>query len=361
MTKTFTIRGAVALSAALVLASCGTSNGNGNADTATPETESTTEQPVAEDLRGQTITIYSGRNETLMAPLFEQFTNDTGIVVEVRYGDSGEMAALLLTEGDKSPADVYFSQDAGALGAVDAAGLLAALPDDVTTLVEPRFQSTSGNWVATSGRARVVVYNPELAPTPPASLDEILDPQWKGKIGFAPSNASWQSFVTALRLTRGEEGARSWLEGFAANDPVAYEKNGVVRDAVNSGEVALGLINHYYLYELIAKVGQDQVVAKNVYFKDADAGSLINVAGVGVLASSTKRNAATAFVRYLLSVAGQKFFVEKTFEYPMIAGVSAYSELPALADLNPPSIDLADLKSLEATQSMLESVGLLTK
>jgi iron(III) transport system substrate-binding protein len=349
------IRRATMLSAALLLAACGGTTSDTSTTSLTPE-EST-----GQELRGQTVTIYSGRNETLMAPLFEQFTNDTGIEVEVRYGDSGEMAALILTEGDKSPADVYFSQDAGALGAVDDSGLFAALPDDITSLVVPTFQSDTGNWVATSGRARVLVYNQNLVAVPPASLDDVLDPRWKGKIGYAPSNASWQSFVTALRVTRGEAGARTWLEGFAGNEPVPYEKNGVVRDAVNSGEVSLGLINHYYLYELIASVGQENVVTKNHYFKDGDAGSLINVAGAAVLASSDRIDAALAFVRYLLSPAGQKYFVERTFEYPMISGVSAFSELPTLEELNPPAINLADLKSLEATQAMLEDVGLLTR
>lgn len=350
---THIIRVAVALSAALLITAC-TSN-----DTSAPA--KTAEETSAEDLRGQTITIYSGRSEALMAPLFEQFTNETGINVEVRYGDSGEMAALILTEGSRSPADVYFSQDAGALGAVDDAGLFAALPTDITSVVGPAFQSATGNWVATSGRARVVVYNPNLVATPPSSLDDLLDSVWKGKIGYAPSNASWQSFVTALRVTRGEDGARTWLEGFAANEPVPYEKNGVIRDAVNAGEVSLGLVNHYYLYELIANVGQDKVVAKNQYFKDGDAGSLINVAGVAVLASSAKTDAALAFVRYMLSITGQTYFVERTFEYPMISGVSAFSELPSLGELNPPAIDLADLKSLEETQTLLEDVGLLTR
>jgi iron(III) transport system substrate-binding protein len=345
----------LALSVVLLAAACGTNNDDRS------ESSAATNDASDGNLRGTTITIYSGRNETLMAPLFEQFTNDTGIEVEVRYGDSGELAALLLTEGNKSPADVYFSQDAGALGAVEDAALFASLPTDVTSMVEPRFRSASGNWVATSGRARVVVYNPVLVPVAPESLDDLLDPQWNGRIGYAPSNASWQSFVTALRVTRGEEGARSWLEGFAANDPVAYEKNGVVRDAVNSGEVSLGLINHYYLYELIASAGQEQVVARNLYFKDGDAGSLINVAGVAILASTSKSEAALAFVRYVLSITGQTYFVERTFEYPMIAGVRAFAELPSLDELNPPAIDLADPKSIEETQALLEDVGLLTR
>lgn len=341
----------VALAAVAVLGLAACSNGS---ETSAPDTSSAS-------FTGETLTVYSGRSESLVAELFAQFTAQTGIALDVRYGDSGELASLILTEGDASPADVYFSQDAGALGALSEAGLLAALPSDVLEQVDERFRSTSGEWVATSGRVRVVVYNPDLVPTPPATIDDLLDPQWKGAIGYAPTNASWQSFVTALRVIRGEDGARTWLEGFAANEPVAYEKNGVVRDAVNTGEVALGLVNHYYLYEKIAAEGTEAVVAKNHYFVNGDVGGLVNVAGVGMLASGAKQEVVLEFVRFLLSAQGQQYFVDRTFEYPMSGGVAPNSNLPKFDELNPPAIDLSDLSSIEATQQLLEEVGLLTR
>jgi iron(III) transport system substrate-binding protein len=309
------------------------------------------------------ITIYSGRSEELVAPILDSFTAATGIDVDLRAGDSGEMAALLLTEGDASPADVFFSQDAGALGAVEDAGLFADLPQATLDLVDDAYRSKNGKWVATSGRMRVLVYNPDLVADAdlPASIDDLVDPAWKGKIGFAPTNASWQSFVTALRVLRGEDAARTWLEGFAANEPKAYEKNGAVRDAVNTGEVAVGLVNHYYLYEKILAEGADAVVAKNHYFKNGDPGSLVNVAGVGILESSDNASASRALVEYLLSAEGQTYFAEKTFEYPVASGVEPYADLPTLAEVAPPAIDLSDLKSIEATQELLSAVGLLTK
>lgn len=348
--------GALAAAAAMaVLAACG-----GSSNT-TDESGTATDDTTAVTIDGTSITVYSGRNETLVQPLIDEFTAATGVTVNVRYGDSGELAALLLTEGSASPADVYFGQDAGALGAIEEAGLFATLPDETLSLVEPGFRSVNGGWVGASGRARVIVYNPELVPTPPASLDDLLNVQWKGKIGYAPTNASWQSFVTALRIIRGEEGAEKWLTGFAANEPVAYEKNGVVRDAVNSGEVAMGLINHYYLYEKISKEGADAVVARNHYLRDGDAGSLVNVAGAGILATSANPAGAQAFIDHLLGRSGQEYFSNTTFEYPLVIGIPANTELPALDELNAPAIDLADLKSLEATQDLLARVGLLTK
>lgn len=329
--------------AATVLAACSASDGESSNSSSGP------------------LIVYSGRSEALVADLFSQFSTETGIELEVRYADSGELAALLITEGNASPADVYFSQDAGALGAVEDAGLFSALPTDITQLVDSKFRSTQDRWVATSGRARVAVYNPNLVTTVPNTIDDILDPTWKGKVGFAPTNASWQSFVTALRVVRGEVEAEQWLTAFKANEPVAYEKNGAVRDAVNIGEVSMGLINHYYLYEKIAAEGADAVTAKNHYFTGGDIGGLINVAGVGVLESSKNKDAANQLVKFLLSAQGQEYFAQKTFEYPMAAGVAAYGDLPSIEELNPPAIDLSDLKSLAKTQELLAKTGLLTK
>lgn len=327
----------------LVTAACGSSDSSSDTTTASDTT----------------VTVYSGRSEELVKELFEQFTAETGISVNARYGDSGEMAALLLTEGSASPADVFFSQDAGALGAVEEN--LATLPDNTLSAVDAKFASTNGKWVGVTGRVRVIVYNPTLAPTPPNTIDGLLDSQWSGKIGFAPTNASWQSFVTALRVLRGEDGAEKWLTAFAKNKPVAYEKNAAVRDAVNSGEVALGLVNHYYLLEKIAAEGADKVVAKNQFMAAGDVGGLVNVAGVGILANAQHKGAAQKFVDFLQSDTAVKYFQTKTWEYILKTGSSQAEGLPNFAELNAPSIDLSDLKSLDVTQELLQKVGLLTK
>ena len=329
--------------------------GSDTSDTGTPSTSAGT------DLAGTTITVYSGRSEELVAPLLEQFTALTGIEVELRAGDSGELAAQILTEGDASPADLFFSQDAGALGALQAAGLLSELPAELLDVVPTAYRSSNGSWVGTSGRARVLVVNPDLVADAPTTIDELLDPQWKGRIGFAPNNASWQSFVTGLRVIRGDEAARTWLEAFAANEPMAYEKNSAVRDAVDAGEVAIGLVNHYYLYEKIAADGAENVTAVNQYLAPGDPGGLVNVAGVGIPASSDQRDAALALVEFLLSEIGQTYFAERTFEYPLRAGISLAEGLPTLDELKPPAIDLSDLATLAETQQMLDDVGLLTR
>jgi iron(III) transport system substrate-binding protein len=341
-----------------LLASCG-DDGDTSSATTTLAPAATTPATTAKP--SGSITVYSGRNEALVKPILDQFTADTGITVGFRAGDSGTLGAQLLTEGKSSPADVFFSQDAGALGAVSRAGLLDKLSATAIGRVPAAYAAKDATWVGVSGRVRVIVYNPSLAPTPPATIDEVIDPKWKGKIGFAPTNASWQSFVTALRVLRGETAAKTWLDKFKANDPKPYNSNGAVRDAVNGGEISLGLINHYYIYEKIAAEGAAKVVAKNQYLTGGDVGGLVNVAGVGVLSSSKNKPAALALVDYLLSEKAQKYFAEKTYEYPLIASVSPSVDVPKLDSLKPPAIDLSDLDSLEKTQNLLASVGLLTK
>lgn len=335
------IAGSLAAAATmLVLSGCGAEAGNESSD--------------------GSIVVYSGRNEGLVGPLLEQFTVDTGIDVEVRYAGSGELAAQLITEGDRSPADVFLSQDAGALGAVTKAGLFAQVDAETLAAVPANLSASDGTWVGVSGRARVIVYNPTLAPTPPDTIEGVLAPEWQGKIGFAPSNASWQSFVTALRLMRGDDGARQWLTAFKAQNPQSFENNIAVRDAVDAGTVAIGLSNHYYLYELVNEKGADAVVAENNFMAPGDPGGLINVAGVGVLKSAPNPEGAQEFAAYLVGESAQEYFANETAEYPLIAGVQPLGGIPPLASLNPPEVDLSQLDDLEATQELLVQTGLLT-
>lgn len=309
----------------------------------------------------QKVVLYSGRSEELVGALVADFTKATGIPVEVRYAGTAELAAQLLEEGDRSPADVFFSQDAGALGALEQAGLLSPLPAETLAKVPTEYAGEAGTWVGTSARARVVFYNSDLVPVAdlPTSVFDLTDPAWKGKVGIAPSNASFQSFVTAMRVSAGEEATAAWLEGMVANDVEIYEGNSAIRDAVDAGQVSLGLSNHYYWFEKAAEVGADTLKVQNHFLPPGDAGSLVNVAGAAILATGADNPSSEAFVDYLLSAAGQKYFSSTTFEYPLVAGVATTEGLPALDTLRGPDIALGQLADLAGTQAMLEQVGLL--
>lgn len=303
----------------------------------------------------QSITVYSGRSEDLIAPLLEQFTAETGIAVEVRYAGSAELAAQILEEGSNVQADVFFSQDAGALGAISEAGAFKTLNSDITELVEAKYRATDSTWVGVSGRSRVLSYNPELIAEAdlPKSVFDLADASWKGKVGIAPSNASFQAFVTAMRVLKGEEATKTWLAAMKEN-AVIFEKNGQILEAVEAGEIAAGLINHYYWFEHANEIGEANMKSKMVWFEAGDVGNLVNVAGVGVLSDKPE---AQTFAKWLLGDSAQKFFVEKTAEYSL-TGLPATGWLPKLEQIASPAIDLSALAPLAQTLDLIREAGL---
>lgn len=183
------------------------------------------------------LVIYSGRQEALVGPLIERFEQQTGIATSVRYGNTAQLAAQLLEEGAATLADVFFSQDGGALGALDQAGRLEQLPPGVLDRVPARFRADDGSWIGTSGRARVIVYDPRQVPEQdvPDSVFELTQPRWRGKVGIAPSNASFETFVTAMRMLRGDAATRDWLSGMRANDVQTLDNNVLILKAVDDG------------------------------------------------------------------------------------------------------------------------------
>jgi iron(III) transport system substrate-binding protein len=296
----------------------------------------------------------------LVGPIIERFEEESGIDVGVRYGDTAELAATILEEGVNSPADVFLSQDAGALGAVTDRGLLRELPEDALNRVEERFRHPDGRWVGVSGRARVVAYNTEALDEEdlPDSILEFADPEWRGRIGWPPTNGSFQAFVTALRVIEGEEAAREWLQGVQANEPREYQNNLALLEAVASGEVEVGFVNHYYLYRLREERGED-VEARNYYLQNGDPGALVNVAGVGILNSADNNAEAEEFLNFLLSEEAQRYFADETFEYPLVEGIPINEELVPLSEIETPEIDLSDLDDLGGTLDLLRETEVL--
>lgn len=309
----------------------------------------------------EAFTLYSGRDEELVQPLIDQFTEETGIEVEVRYGNTAELGALLLEEGDATPADVFLSQDAGALGALSNADLFTTLPENIAGAVDAGFTSTDGSWVGVTGRARVVAFDGEkyTADELPDTIDGYTGEEWRGLLGVAPTNASFQSFVTAYRVLDGDDAAETFLTELAANEPQIFDGNSAILTAVDEGVIDAGLINHYYWFRQADEVGQENMRAQLKYLEAGDPGSIINVTGAGLLSGSADDADALAFLEYLVSEAGQSYFVEQTFEYPLVAGIDAPEGLPSLDSLVNPELDLSDLDTLSETQELLTRVGLI--
>ena len=319
-----------------------------------------------------TLTAYVGRTAALVNPVLDQFTADTGITVTRNYGDaltgdkSTALAGQILTAGAGTDADVFFSQDAGNLGRLSRAGLfktVAAGGGDAA------FQSRDGTWTGVSARARVIVHNPSVTPagSVPNNVDDLTGPAWTGQVAYDPNNASFQNFVAAMILLRGEAGTTTWLTNFRNNGAIRMSGNRNIAAAIanNTSAARLGLINHYYRFQ--GATGTPAFDPANVVnthpvttAANNDPGSLVNAAGVGILKGTDSPGAAEMFVRYLLSTSAQTHFASQTKEYPLTGGVSPDPALVPLSQIQSPNrvknLNLNDLDNARAVQ-LLESTG----
>ncbi len=312
-----------------------------------------TATPIKKDL-----TVYSAREEALVQPIIDQFKQASGLEVKVKYGSNAELVAAVKEEGKNSPADVFLATDAGALQAIT--DILAPLPKEVLDTVPPEMRAPDGKWTSISGRARVVVYNTNRLKESdlPESIDGYTDQKWKGRIGWAPTNGSFQAFVTALRVSRGEEAAKQWVNGLRANDPRSYPNNTAIVDAVAKGEIDVGFVNHYYLFRFLAERG-DSFPARNYHFKNGDIGGLMLANGAGALATSKNPEGGHKLISFMLSPVGQQYFASKTYEYPLIKDVATSPLLPPLQDLKLFQIDQIKLGDSAGTQKLLRETGVL--
>jgi iron(III) transport system substrate-binding protein len=303
-------------------------------------------------------TVYSGREEKIMAPLIEQAEQALGMDIAVRYGESTALAIALIEEGKNSPADIFYAQDAGSLGAVAKENLTQKLPDQLLQKVAPQFRSSTGQWVGISGRVRVIDYNTNLVKPDelPTSVMQLTALKWRGKIGWSPTNGSFQSFVSAMRLMQGDEKTLEWLKAMQANGAKSYDGNSAIVAALGRGEIALGLVNNYYLYRFTQENPNFPVA---IHHTRKDAGALINAAGVAVLKTTDQQSDAEKFVAYLLSPTAQQFLTRQFYEYPLVNGIPVSQKQVPLSQLQPPQLDLSQLSDLKGTLGLLQEAGLL--
>jgi len=307
------------------------------------------------------LSVYSGRSEALVKPIIEQFEQETGIQVNVRYGSTSQLATALQEEGEQTGADVFWGQDAGGLGAIHESGMLLPLPDTLLQQIPTSFRNTAGTWIPTSARARTLAYAPDRVDTTalPSSVFDLTDPKYRGRVGWAPTNASFQSFVTAMRKLEGDERTRTWLRDMKANGTKSYNNNTAIIEGIANGEIDLGLPNHYYLHRF--KSEDPAYPVEQTFFRTGDPGALVNVAGIGVLKVSDQQEAALRLIDFLLSQQAQTYFANETYEYPIITDITPSAQLASLEAISAiqPKIDLDSLRDLEGTLQILREEGLL--
>ena len=308
---------------------------------------------------GDTLVIYSGRSKELVGPLLDRYAQETGQDIEVRYGDSADLALAIDQEGDRGRADVFISQSPGAIGFLTANDRLQKMSSKALDRVPAEDRSSDGTWVGLSARARVLVANTDEVPDAdlPASVLDLTAPEYKGKVAVAPTNGSFIDFVSGLRQTVGDQKTEEWLAGMAANESPTYANNNAIIEAVGRGEVPMGLANHYYLVK--AQQEAPDLPARNHFFPNGDPGSMLLVTAAGITATSERAAAAEEFVEYLLSAESQQYFADETFEYPLATGSTADAALPPLEDLPVTRLDLDELgDELQSTLDMIRESGI---
>ncbi len=307
----------------------------------------------------EALTIYTGRTESLVGPLLERFSEENDVAIDVRYGDTNDLALLIGTEGDRSPADVYWGQSPGATAYLAGRDLLAPLPAETLATVAPGFEDRDGRWVGVSGRERTLVYNEDAveAADLPQSVFDLTEPRYRDRVALAPSNGSFQDFVTAMRSLEGEEATATWLREMADNGVKTYANNNAIVEAVGRGEVDMGLVNHYYNYRFLAE--DPSLPSRNHQFRDGDIGNFVIPSSVSVLAASDDQETAQRFIDFLLTAESQAYFAQETFEYPLAEGVPPADGVPPLSSLRPPAGENADdLGDIEETGRMIAESGL---
>jgi iron(III) transport system substrate-binding protein len=308
-----------------------------------------------------TLTLYSAQHEQMTDALAKAFERKTGATVRIRFGEDEGLANQIVQEGSASPADVILSENTPPLELLAERGLLTRVDSATLAQAPARYDSPSGRWVGVAGRETVLVYNPKLisAGRLPVSILDLAKARWKGKLAIAPSEPDFVPIVSAVDKLDGRAATTRWLEDFAANAKRYNDNEGIVA-AVEDGQVAAGIINHYYWYAQVAEVGRANVHSKLYYFGHKDPGALVNISGAGALKSGNHYALAQRFLAFLLSTEGQSAMTHSgDWEYPLNASVAPPPGLKPFASLQPPDVGPADLGDGSSALKLMQQAGLL--
>jgi iron(III) transport system substrate-binding protein len=319
---------------------------------------------LSSDGGGQAITLYSGQHPQTTDEIVAAFEKEAGITVRVRSDDEDVLAQQIVAEGNRSPADVIYTENSPALEFLQDRGLLATVDRATLTATPARYNSPQGRWVGVSARVSVLIYNPSLirASQLPTSVMQLAEPRFRGKLALAAGETDFQPIVTSVLRAHGRSVTVRWLQALKANAAGhIYPDNETITSQVNRGAAALGIINEYYWYRLRAEIGAGSMHSKIAYFAPRDPGYVIDVSGAAVLKSSTHQAAAQRFLAFLVGRQAQEIIGghSLSYEYPIASGVTTAAPETPLRDLRPNPITVADLGDGSAAIALLRQAGLL--
>ena len=295
------------------------------------------------------VNLYTDRHYDTDQMLYDLFTSETGIKVNVVKGNSDELIERLEREGDATQADVLITADAGRLYKAMEKGLLQPVDSQILTSNIPQnLRDENNNWFGLTVRARVLVYSEaKTNESELSSYEDLTDSKWKGKLLVrSSSNIYNQSLLASMIAISGEEKTREWAQGIVEN--LAREPKGNDRDqatAVVSGEGDIAIMNTYYIGKMLTSSNPEEVkVAQNisVFFPNQETtGTHINVSGIGLTKSANNPQNAIKLMEFLASEEAQEIFAEANFEYPVHPDVQPAELLKSWGEFKTQDINLS--------------------
>ncbi len=312
---------------------------------------------------GERLVVYSGRAERLIKPVLDSFQAKTGIHVDLLSSGTTELVNRLQAEAERTPADLLITNDAGSLERARELGLLLPLGlKEVEQAIPSSFRAPDNSWAGLSGRFWVLVYNKTLVqPTEITSIMELADPRWKDKVAIPNAGSEYlQAGVSVIKAVYGDDRTRQYLQGLKTNaGTYVFGKSSQIVDAVAKGQVAMGLVNHYYLYRYLTDHPGAPIALLLLDQQEGGMGAIMNVAGAGIIKHSRHLDAAKRLVEFLASREGQKLFADLNKEYPLRPDVPADPSLPKRDTFRAATVPLTKLGELrEPTMTLIEQAGL---
>ena len=310
-----------------------------------------------------TVVVYSGRAERLIKPVLDHFQETTGTTVQLLTAGSTELINRIRAEGARSPADVFITNEAGALELARNLNLLQPITvPNLESTIPAAFRAPDNSWIGLSGRIWMVVYNVGLVkPSEIHSLLDLAQPAWKGKLAIPNANSEYlKAGASMILAAKGEKAAEAFLQGIRDNAGIeVYAKNRQIVAAVAKEKVAVGIVNHYYIFRHLAKDPQAPIAPLITDQGEGDMGAIMNVAGIGLTAHAKHLPAAKRLIEFLMSPTGQEMFARINKEYPVNPSVEADQVLPPSSSFRASSIPLTKLAELrEPIIQIMQRLGL---
>jgi iron(III) transport system substrate-binding protein len=305
------------------------------------------------------VVVYSARIETLIKPMFDAFTEKTGIQVKYFTAGEKELFERLQSEGVSTPADVFMTVDVGNLWMAQNAGLLQGFDSEtVDKNIPSHLRAKDNEWVGLSVRARPIMYSTErVKPSELSTYEALGDPKWNGKLCFRTSKKVYtQSLVATMIKTLGEERTEGIVRAWMADQPRIFDSDSKLLEAIAAGQCDVGITNTYYLAQLVAKDPKFPVAV--FWPNQGDRGVHINISGAGVTKHAKHRDNAIKLIEFLSSTEAQNLVADANFEYPANPAVKASTIIVAWGDFKADTVDVAAAGELQAAAvKLMDRVG----